>query len=169
MKNVFKNPKINMVIVLLALTVTAAAWQRIDKNTRDTSGKKYESGDTSRPGKPATDKDAGRIKDFDQAMRQLDIEMKNLDLQMKDIDIKLTKELNEAFSSVDFEKIRKEVSAELKKVDFEKMNAEVTQALREAEQEINKIDQEKLRKEMDELWVELSQHKTTNSYSTPEL
>jgi len=172
MRNVLKHPKSLILAVLSVIIITAVAWQSDDKGKKNDTTGKQSTGDTAVPKQRDNHINEFKLKDLDEAMRILDSNMKNLNIELKDLNIDISKEINEALASIDFEKmgkeieasikeidvekINKEVQEELKKVDFNKINEEVNRSLKTAQEEIKNIDMEKLQTEMKELQLKFN-------------
>jgi hypothetical protein len=154
MKNVFTFSKPLLLIALFLVFIGSTAWQI---NPKSKINEKNSAGDTTKPGKHSTDKDAPGVKDFDQAMKELEEAMKKLEIEMKQIDIgKIEREIKESMSKVDMKKIREELKASIDKIDWKKIKEEMDKSLKEAEVSMKQIDLTKLEKEMADLEQKLS-------------
>lgn len=170
MRNVLKYPKSLLLACLFVVAITAVAWQADNKGKKNDSAGKQSARDTTAPGQH--DIDEFKLKGLDEAMRNLDSQMKNINIDLKGLNIEISKQVNEALASVDFEQIgkdvqnelknidietiNKEVQNELKKIDLNKINEEVNQSLKNAQEEIKKIDIEKLQTEMKQMQLKLN-------------
>jgi len=92
----------------------------------------------------------GRVKDFDEAMQELDRAMQQLNTELRKpippippIEVeKMRTELDKALKDIDPEKMKAEIEMAIKEIDAEKIRAEVHAALA-------KVDMEKTRKELE--------------------
>jgi len=132
---------------------------------------------------PQKKKEGMTMKEFDQAMEELDRNVhkigeelkeidfalirKNVENALKEVDMdKIMKEARQALKSVDLEKIMNEVRSSLKEIDTEKINAEVNEAMKEAKKELDKarieldkVDKQSVKKAMEEARRELDKAK----------
>jgi len=154
MKNVFTCCKPLFCIALFLVFFGSTAWQI---NPKSKAERNNSSGDTTKPRKHSTDKDAPGVKDFDQAMKELEEAMKKLEIEMKQIDLgKIEKDIRESIGKVDMKKIREEIKTSMDKIDWKKIREDVDKSLKEAEVHIKQVDLSKLEKEMAELEQKLS-------------
>jgi hypothetical protein len=94
----------------------------------------------------------GKVKDFDEAMQELEKAMQHLNAELKKplppippIDAeKMRAEINKALKDIDPEKMKAEMEKAMKEVDAEKIRAEVQASLA-------KVDMEKTRKELERM------------------
>jgi hypothetical protein len=154
MKNVFTCTKPFFLAALLIMFVGSTAWQNKSKSKVQQN---FSAGDTTKPGKHSTDKNAPGVKDLDQAMKELEEAMKRLEVEMKQIDLgKIEKEIKESMSKVDMKKIQEEIKTSMNKIDWKKIREEIDSSLKQAELNMKQIDLGKLQKEMSELEEKLS-------------
>lgn len=170
MKNVLKHPKGLLLVGWFVIVISALAWQTDDNRKKDNTNKEQPARDTTTPRQHHVDE--YKLRELDEAMRNLDSQMKNLNLNLKNINVDVTKEVNEALASIDFDEIGKNIQAQLKEIDFDKINLEVqnelkkidmkkiseevNQSLNEAKEEIKNIDMEKLQSQMKEMQLKLN-------------
>lgn len=112
------------------------------------------------------------MKDFDNLLLNIDNEMLKMKVEISKIDMtKIRAEINESMSKVnfdqiklnidkamkevDFTKIDKAVKSALKEVEWTKVNEDVRNSLREAKKEIEKINMNQVKKEMDKARLEI--------------
>ena len=112
------------------------------------------------------------MKDFDNLLLNIDNEMLKMKVEISKIDMtKIRAEINESISKVnfdqiklnidkamkevDFTKIDKAVKSALKEVKWTKVNEDVRNSLREAKKEIEKINMNQVKKEMDKARLEI--------------
>ncbi|CAN5289792.1 hypothetical protein BH11BAC6_BH11BAC6_13280 [soil metagenome] len=172
MKHVFSNSKALILAGLSVIVITAAAWQTDDKNKKDSTANRQQTGDTIVPKQFNYNKNELKLKDLDMAMKQLELSLKSLNVNLQGMDTFISKSVNEALSQVNFEEINKQVQAELKNIDFEKINREVQEelkkvdfnkikieinkSLKEAQEEIKNIDMTKMQNDMKELQLKIN-------------
>ncbi len=150
MKNAFKPKKYLVLAGLFVITVTSVAWQNDNKNKADTTTSNYTTRDTSEPKQRNNDQDEFRMNELEDAMKKLDVEIQKLDLQMKGIEVQISKQLKEAISKIDVEKMGKDIEEQMKKVDADNIKTDVNNSIREAQEELKKIDYEKMREDIEE-------------------
>lgn len=149
MKNVLKNHQYLLVLVVLGITVIAAAWQTDNKKKQSTN--EYATGDTTQPKQHDNDKDEPGVTGMDDAMKELDIQMQLLNQQLKNLHVEISKEVTDAISKIDMEKINKEIAEEIEKIDIDKIKIEVDNSLKEAQEQIKKIDMDKIKMQMEDI------------------
>ncbi len=96
---------------------------------------------------PKNKQDDFKADDLEKAMEALEESITDHDVQMKDIDVKIDKEVRAALSKIDFEKIEKQAAA-LKEIDWNKMQNDVSISLKNAQEEIAKVNFSKLQNDM---------------------
>lgn len=154
MKNVLTFSKPFFLIALFLVFIGSTAWQ---VNPKTKLNEKNSFGDTTKPGKHSTDKNAPGIKDIDLAMEELENAMKKLEIEMKQIDMgKIEREIKESMSKVDMKKIQEEIKASMDKINWSKIKEDVDKSLKEAEVSMKQIDFSKMEKEMADLEQKLS-------------
>lgn len=149
MRNVSKHSKGILLACFCIAVISALAWQKDDKNKKDSPTYKYEQRDTAVPKRHKYDSNEFRIKDLDLSLKELDLSLQKLNLELKDINIEISKTIKDALADVDLENILKDVEIELKNVDVEKIKSEVEKELKEIDVEKIKAEVEKGLKEVD--------------------
>lgn len=149
MRNVSKSTKALILAGLSVIVIVTAAWQTDNKTKRDSTNRQQPTGDTTVPKQHDNDQDEYRVGDIDKAMKELDNAMQHLNIQMKDLNINISKEINDAISRIDAEKLNKEIQDAMKNIDFEKIKLETDKSLKEAQEQIAKIDTEKMKEEIE--------------------
>lgn len=185
MKRNFSLKKLPLALLICGLVISAAAWQnqapRVSPTYTDTVPKRD-----------------GKIRNFDEALEQLDKAKIELGRNMKDIDwSKMEKEIRESMQRIDIDmtkmkadlekslkdidanKIKADVEKAMKEFDSEKMKAELQKALKEVDAQkiqaevqasIAKIDIEKMKKELEEVnKIDLGKIKADMEKMKPEL
>jgi len=152
MKNVLNTPKVYMLAGLLAIAVTAIAWQtKTKKQPHDTTATgNAANGDTTRPRKHVTDQDDFGLNGLDESLRNIDINLKNIDFNFKDLDTTIEKSVREALANIDFKEIGRQTSEALDKIDWKEMQNTINKSITEATSEIKKIDWDKINAEIKE-------------------
>ena len=112
------------------------------------------------------------MKDFDNLLLNIDNEMLKMKVEISKIDMtKIRAEINESISKVNFDQIKLNIDKAMKEVDFTKIykafksalkevewtkvNEDVRNSLREAKKEIEKINMNQVKKEMDKARLEI--------------
>lgn len=129
------------------------------------------------PSKNIEGEEGMSMKDYDQLLLKMDkgiinmqeqISRLNLDKMHKDIVASLDKvnfdkiqlDIDKAMKDVDFKKIEKGVKSALKEVEWNKINADVKQSLQEAKKEIDKINMDEVKKQMESVKSELNKSRS---------
>jgi hypothetical protein len=94
----------------------------------------------------------GKVKDFDEAMKEMDRAMQELNVELKKpippvppIEVeKMKAELDRALKEIDPEKMKAEIDKAMKQIDAEKMRANI-------EASMAKVDMEKMRKDIERI------------------
>jgi hypothetical protein len=158
-----------IVCILLFIVITTSGWQNKSKDEKHWRAETTLT-DTSKPGSNV--KDEFELRNLNEAMKELSIQMERLSDQMKNLDIQIDKEVEEALSSIDLEKVHLEVDNAMKSVDWNKMKADVDQSLKnvdwnkmkkdidqslkEVQVELAKVNSEKIKEEMTALKEKLN-------------
>ena len=151
MKRDFWLKQLPTLLVILALVVTAAAWQvQPGKSTRTTID---------------TVPDKNKVKNIDDALEQLEksqkelertLQEKNWEKEMKDamdkanFDAeKMKMQIDEAVKQIDAKKIQDEVAKAMKEVDIQKMKADLQESLNKVDMKDVKVQIENAMKQVD--------------------
>ena len=135
-----------------ALTaITFVAWTRTDTIPTSGSYLTQNNNDTTPSEKKNYGKKDYKVRDLDDAMKELDRAMSELTFE-KNLDfIKMDKEIKAAMQelkNVDMEKVNREIKAAMKNIDWDKTRAEVDKAMREAEIHLKDMDMKLIEKQM---------------------
>jgi len=126
MKRIFWLKQLPIILIVMAMVITAVAWH-------------------GQPGKTThtitdTIPDKNKVKNIDDALEQLEKSKKELErtLQQKDWE----KEMNEALdkSHFDAEKMKKQIDEAVKQIDAKKMQEDITKAMKEVDLEKMKVE-----------------------------
>ncbi len=170
MKNANQNRKPYLVGSFLVITLSFCAWQLPGTKQKDSAHDNYSgSGDTSRPGLSKNDKDELRMKDLDECMKQLDIAMEKLNEQLQNLHIDVNKEIKEALSEIDFDRMSKEIAESAKKVDWEQIRVDVDKSLKQAEEEMKKVDLRKIDEQMKEMQEKFNSKEFKEQFNSEKL
>jgi len=151
MKRIFWLKQLPILLIVLALVITATAWQgQPGKTTHTTTD---------------TIPDKNKIKNIDDALEQLEkskkelertLQEKNWDKEMKDalekshFDAdKMKQQIDEAVKQIDAKKMQEEITRAMKEVDLEKMKIEYQQNLDKVDLNQMKVELEKAMKQID--------------------
>ncbi len=107
--------------------------------------------------------------EFNKAMEELDENMADLNSKMENIKANADKEIKEALSSVDFKTIQEQAEAGLKKVDWNKIQQDVNISLKEAQNEMAKIDFANLQKEMQLMQNKMNSEEFRSQFNSEKL
>ncbi len=145
---------------LLLISVAFISWKNSDSGLPVKPYKIYQNNDTTAPAKKS--KKEYRVGDLDNAMKDLDKAMADMNKNMNIDFAKMDKEIKAAMEEVkkiDYEKISREIKEELSKVDWSKTKMEVEKALKEAEIEMKKVDMKEIEKTIENVRKEVSAEK----------
>ena len=152
MRNVSRHSKSILLACFCIAVISALAWQKNDKNTKNTLTYKYEQRDTAVPKRDKYDSNEFRIKDLNISLKELDNSLKELSLDLKGINIEIAQSIKEALAEINIENIAKDVEIQLKNIDVEKIKQEV-------EKELKEIDVQKIKAEVDKELKEIDLQK----------
>ncbi|MES2892840.1 MAG: hypothetical protein V4725_12525 [Bacteroidota bacterium] len=116
------------------------------------------------------------MKEYDELISKMDQEILKIQQQFGKMDLsKMHQDLATSLDKVDFDKIKRDIDKSMKDVDFDKIekgvksalsqiewsniNAEVKRSLQDARKEIDKVDMQELKKELDRAKREIEKSK----------
>jgi len=128
------------------------------------------------PGQSNIDNTKMNIKDFDLLLQNMDKEISKMQKEITKADFdkihqeikasldkinldEINKDIDHAISEIDFNKIQQGVKDALKEIDWNKINNEVKVSLQEAKNEIDKIDVDAIKKEVNDAKTEIEKSK----------
>jgi hypothetical protein len=91
--------------------------------------------------------------------------MDKLNLQLKDLDVNIDKQIEESLAKVDFDQIGKEITESVKNINWNEIQMNVDNSIKQAQDEIKKIDFDKINDQMKDL-QEKFQARSLRSNST---
>ena len=149
MKKVFESMKPYALIALPLAIIVICAWQDPKQNQREDRGQIFVDQKDTVPGD--NKEDEFNTKDLDKAMKELDKNMDKLNLQLKDLDVNIDKQIEESLAKVDFDQIGKQVEESIKNINWNEIQMNVDNSIKQAQEEIKKVDFEKINDEMKDL------------------
>ena len=146
MKRIFLLKQLPIILIVLALVITATAWQGHPGKTTHTI--------------TDTIPDKNKVKNIDDALEQLEKSKKELEraLQQKDWQNEMSEAMDK--SQFDAEKMKQQIEEAVKQIDAKKMQEDLTKAMKQVDaakiqadinSSIAKIDMEKIKLELDKV------------------
>jgi hypothetical protein len=169
MKKIFESMKPYALAVLPVAAIIICAWQNPKQNQRDIQKTFTNQKDTVPEAFNKEDNDEFNMGDLDKAMKELDISMDKLDEQLKYLDININKEVEESLAKIDFDKIGKEVEQSVKAINWREIQKEIDNSMEQAQEEIKKIDFNKINDGMKELQEKFQSKESKEQFNSEKL
>lgn len=152
MKNVRQTYKSVSLILLLGIAVTASAWQYSPKDKKQGNEDKHDQRDTTKSRKHNYyGENEYRMNELNMAMGELNNAMKDLKVELKGLDslnLNIDVQVKQALAKVDFDKISIETEKAMKAIDWDQIRKNVDVSMKQAEQEMKKVNMEQLKANM---------------------
>ena len=107
--------------------------------------------------------------DVDKAMKETNEKMSDVNRQMEDVKVNVNKQIEEAVSSVNFEAIQKQIEAGLKQINLNKIQQDVNLSVKEAQDEIAKVDFTNLQNELKTVQDKLNSEEFKSQFNSDKL
>ncbi len=118
---------------------------------------------------PKNKQDEFKAAEIEKAMEAVNESMANLNEQMKNIDIKIDKQVQESLAKINFEKIGEQVEASLKEINWDKMQKDINISIKNAQEEIAKIDFSELQNQMKAVQEKLQSEEFKSQFDAEKL